>query len=96
MSTTHSIQVKPQDAKGFAGSFPLVRQPHRRHGLKPKIIAAVSPRRGWLHEGIPARPLETERLRPDQDGRIDRAATRLIDARERRGRSRQMLAGARR
>jgi len=96
MSTTHSIQVKPQDAKGFAGSLPLVRQPHRPHGLKPKIIAAVSPRRGWLHEGIPARHLETERLRPDQDGRIDRAATRLIDARERRERSRQMLAGTRR
>src|ERR1700682_5008867 len=95
MSTTHSIQVKPQDAKGFAGSFPVVRQPHRCHGLKPKIIAAVSPRRGWLHEGIPACPPETERLRPDQDGRIDRAATRLIDARERRGRSRQMLAGGR-
>src|ERR1700730_7854221 len=50
----------------------------------------------WLHEGILACPLETERLRPDQDGWIDRAATRLIDARARRGRSRQMPAGARR
>jgi hypothetical protein len=96
ISTTHSIQVKPQDAKGFAGSFPLVRQPHRPHGPKPKIIAAVWPRRGWLHEGIPARPPETESLRPDQDGRIDRAATRLIDARERREQSRQTLAQARR
>jgi hypothetical protein len=84
MSTTHSIQVNPQDAKGFAGSFPLVRQPHRPHGLKPKIIAAVSPRRGWLDEGIPARPPETESLRPDRSCRhaIDRRAraTRTITA----------------
>jgi hypothetical protein len=43
MSTTHSIQVKPPDAKGFAGSFPLVRRLHRPHGLKPKIIVVVSP-----------------------------------------------------
>jgi len=35
-------------------------------------------------------------LKQKDCGRIDRAATRLIDARERRGRSRQMLAGARR
>jgi hypothetical protein len=37
MSTAHSIQVNPQDAKGFAGSFRLVRQLHRPRGLKPKL-----------------------------------------------------------
>jgi hypothetical protein len=75
--------AKPQDAK----ALPDLRDRFRLSvGLIARTLSSQKPGENYRSGFAPgdrvvsARLLETKRLRPDQDGRIDRAATRLIVA----------------